>query len=147
MNKIDLNTFADGAMQEKFDIALEKVLENMHDPNTSFKNKRGITIDVKFTQNELRDDARVEISVNTKIAPVIPVETSIVMGKDLVTGEIEIQEYGKQIKGQMNIGEMETPGHTKRIAREIEGYDPSTGEVYDLENDSDNVVNLRNVRN
>lgn len=147
MQKIDLNTFANGAMQEKFDIALENVLKNLHDPNTSFKVKRGITIDIGFTQNEVRDDAKVSISIKTKIAPVIPIETSIGMGKDLQTGNIEIQEYGKQIKGQINIDEMDIPGHTKKVAGQMKGYDPSTGEIFDPEDDnSDNVVNLRNAR-
>lgn len=136
MQNIDLNTFANGAIQEKFNEALEKVLENMLDPNTSFKNKRGITIDIGFTQNENRDDASVSISVKTKTASPVPVETSVAMGKNLKTGSIEVQEYGKQIKGQMSF--RETEEEMERVV------DKSTGEIY--ETPVNNVVDLRSSR-
>ncbi len=104
--KIDLNKFAGGVLQEKFNMALIEVLENLQDPNTSFKNKRGITIAVGFTQNEQRDNASITINVTTKTSPVLPIETSLYMGKDLDTGNIEIREYGKQIAGQMNFTDL-----------------------------------------
>jgi hypothetical protein len=106
-SKLDLNKFAGGTLQEKFDRAVNEVIQNMQDPNTSFKNKRGITISIGFTQNEQRDDAKITVSVTTKTAPVLPIETALYMGKDIDTGEIEIREYGKQISGQMSITDIE----------------------------------------
>ena len=106
---IDLNQFAGGVLQEKFNRALTEVIKNLQDPNTSFKNKRGITITIGFTQNETRDDAKIQINVTTKTSPVLPTETSLYMGKDLDTGEIEIREYGKQIRGQMTFTEVQEP--------------------------------------
>jgi hypothetical protein len=103
--KLDLNKFAGGVLQEKFNGALCEVVQNMQDPNTSFKNKRGITISIGFTQNEQRDDAKITIAVTTKTSPVLPIETALYMGKDLDTGNIEVREYGKQIAGQMTITE------------------------------------------
>lgn len=138
MQKIDLNTLANGAVQEKFNEALEEVLENMLDPNTSFKNKRGVTTDISFTQNENRDDAKVGVSVKTKTAPPMPVETSVAMGKDLKTGKIEVQEYGKQIKGQMSFTEAE-----EEMERKV---DISTGEIYETPVTNNNVVDLRSTR-
>lgn len=105
-SKLDLNKFAGGVLQEKFNRALNEVVQNMQDPNTSFKNKRGITISIGFTQNEQRDDAKITVSVLTKTSPVLPIETALYMGKDLDTGEIEIREYGKQIAGQMTISDI-----------------------------------------
>lgn len=46
MSKVNLETFAGGALQEKFDRAFKEVVENMQDPNTSFKNKRVVTIKI-----------------------------------------------------------------------------------------------------
>lgn len=37
MDRVNLETFAGGALQEKFDDAMEKVLVNMTDPNTPWK--------------------------------------------------------------------------------------------------------------
>lgn len=40
MSKVNLERFAGGALQEKFDFAMAQVVENMMDPNTPWKNKR-----------------------------------------------------------------------------------------------------------
>lgn len=107
--KLDLNKFAGGILQEKFNGALTEVIKNMQDPNTSFKNKRGITISIGITQNEQRDDAKISVSVTTKTSPVLPIETALYMGKDLDTGDIEIREYGKQVAGQMTFTDIQEP--------------------------------------
>ena len=52
MNKVGLQDIVGGQLQEKFNRAFEKVVENLQDPNTSFKVKRGIDIKLGFTQNE-----------------------------------------------------------------------------------------------
>lgn len=44
MNKVGLQDIVGGQLQEKFNRAFEKVVENLQDPNTSFKVKRGIDI-------------------------------------------------------------------------------------------------------
>lgn len=58
---------------------------------------------MSFTQNENRDDAAVEVSVSTKTAPISPMVTRMLIGKDLQSGEVYAQEYGRQIKGQMSL--------------------------------------------
>jgi len=35
-------------------------------------------------------------------------QTAFAIGKDLRSGEVYAEEYGKQIKGQMNIGDLKT---------------------------------------
>lgn len=119
---IDLNRFAGGTLQEKFNTALHEVLQNMQDPNTSFKNKRGITISIGFAQNEQRDDAKVTVNVTTKTSPVLPIETALSMGRDLDTGNIEIREYGRQVAGQMSFNDLpdikeqeETAEHSEKV--------------------------------
>ena len=52
MSKVNLEKFAGGALQEKFDDAFEKIVSNMLDPNTPWKNKRKISVEVTLTQNE-----------------------------------------------------------------------------------------------
>ena len=67
MNKIELQNLVGGALQEKFEKAFAKVIENLQDSNTSFKVKRGITIKLTFDQNEERDDVSVSIDVSLLI--------------------------------------------------------------------------------
>ena len=101
MLHVDLSKLAGGELQAKFDREITKVIENMKDPNTPYQEARSITIKISLKQTELRDDAKVDISVNSKLAGVISAKTNFAIGKDLNSGEVLIHEYGKQIPGQM----------------------------------------------
>lgn len=107
MLHIDLSQLAGGTLQEKFDREITKVIDNMQDPNTPFSDKRGITINISFSQNEMRDDAKIEISLKTKLAGVLSAKTNFAMGKDLRSGEVMVNEYGKQIPGQMSFSDID----------------------------------------
>ena len=126
MNKVELQDLVGGALQEKFGKAFEKVVENLQDQNTSFKVKRKITIELTFDQNETRDDVSVSIDVKEKLAPQAGMKTSFYIGKNLKTGELFAEEYGKQIKGQMNLND-----YAASTVKEIDGelVDTDTGEV------------------
>ena len=82
MSKVNLETFAGGALQEKVDRAMDEVLQNMQDPNTPWKNKRGITIKISFQQNEDRDDTAVDVVVEKKLAHSSPIVTRMSIGTD-----------------------------------------------------------------
>lgn len=57
----------------------------------------------------MRDDAKIEISLNSKLAGVISAKTNFAMGKNLENGEVVVNEYGKQIPGQMSFSDMPEP--------------------------------------
>lgn len=107
MSKVNLEEFAGGALQEKFDVAMEQVLANMLDPNTPWKNKREINIKVSFEQNEDRDDTHVEVSVVPKLAAVKSIGTRMAIGKNIRTGETYAEEYGNQVRGQLSMSDLE----------------------------------------
>lgn len=136
MSNVNLETFAGGALQEKFDDAMKKVLTNLMDPNTPWKNKRKIAIEVSFEQNEDRDDASVNVSVVTKLAPVKPIGTRMTIGRDLKTEEVFAEEYGSQCRGQMTMDE-----YQRQREQEIEGQivDTETGEI----KEGTKVIDLR----
>ena len=139
MNKVELQGLVGGALQEKFSRSFERVIENLQDVNTSFKNKRKITITLDFTQNESRDDVQVTVDVVEKLAPQAGMKTSFYIGKDLKSGELYAEEYGKQIKGQMSLKDLESPVQTvQKIGEDI--VDTETGEVVETEN---KVIDLR----
>lgn len=137
MAKVNLEQFAGGALQEKFDRAFEQVMENMLDVNTPYKNKRVITIKVALTQNESRDDSAAEVSVETKLAPASPIKTQFTLQRDLETGKVFASEYGPGIKGQMSFEDLEEK------ERVIDGnvVNTETGEIK-----KQNVVDLRAVK-
>ena len=64
-------------------------------------------------------------------------KTSFYIGKDLKTGEIYAEEYGKQIRGQMSLSDLEKPAPVQKIGGDV--VNTETGEVLH----SDKVVDLR----
>lgn len=134
-----METFASGALQEKFDDAMEKVLVNMTDPNTPWKNKRKIVVEVSFEQNEDRDDSTVHVSVVPKLAPVKPVSTRMAIGKDLATGEVFAEEYGSQCRGQMTLDDYQVQRDQVMDGKAI---DTETGEI----RDESRVIDFRETK-
>lgn len=118
---VSLETICGGVLNEKFQKSLEKVLENLQNPNTPYKPVRGITISIAFAQNEKRDDVKCTIQVKEKLVPMEAVSTAFAVGRDLATGKVVAEEYGKQIPGQMSIADYEG-----------EKVDTTTGEIIDL---------------
>ncbi|CAM2951241.1 replication terminator protein [Hathewaya histolytica] len=96
---INLESFANGALAERMNQALKEVLENIADPNTEWKAKRKLTLEMKFTTGEDRELTEVEISAKTKLAPRSAVSTKIIIDRDL-DGEVLGTEFKKQLPGQ-----------------------------------------------
>ena len=140
MARVNLETFAGGALQEKFDDAMEKVLQNVAGPNTPWKNKRKITVEVTFEQNEDRDDSSVNVSVIPKLAAVKPVETRMAIGRDLATGKCYAEEYGNTVRGQMSFDDLQRP---EDVVVDGKTVDPETGEIKD---GTTQVVDFRAVK-
>lgn len=127
--KVSLEEIAGGALQEQFGKAFDRVLDNLADPNTSFKEARKITITLKFTQNEQRDDVQVDLAVTEKLATQAPTRTAFSVGKDLRSGAVYAHEYGKN---QMSISDLDV--------------DRETGEVFE-ENEGAKILDLRRASN
>lgn len=140
MKKVELKELIGGALQEQFSKSFESIVENLQNPNTPFKNSREITIKLKFTQNEKRDDVKCAVQVSEKLAPQTPMETSFAIGKDLRTGEIYAEEYGKQLKGQVSFDDIPNT----QIVDGVE-VDTETGEIKNEQNDDNlgKVIDLR----
>lgn len=134
MANVSLEQIMGGALQEQFGKAFDRIVENLADPNTSFKEVRKITIELKFTQNEDRDDVSCAVSVKEKLATQAPMKTAFAVGKNLKTGEMFAEEYGRhsQLKGQTTIDEMVVDTETGEVLEE-----PKT--------ENNNVLDLRRV--
>lgn len=136
MAKVSLEEILGGGLQEQFGKSFDKVIANLADPNTAFKPCRKITIELKFTQNESRDDVSCAVSVKEKLEAQAPMSTAFMIGKNLKTGEMYAEEYGRhnRLKGQTTIDEMKV--------------DPATGEVLEEKQPVKvEVVDLRKVMN
>lgn len=98
----DLGKFAGGALAEKFNIALKEVLENIADPNTPFKSKRKLIIELTFLPDEDRELTMVDISTKTRLVQPNSVGTRLLIDKD-GNGGIIASEYNSQLKGQQHL--------------------------------------------
>ncbi|CAG9705505.1 replication terminator protein [Clostridium neonatale] len=114
---INLETLAEGGLTEKVNMALREVLNNIADPNTDYKVKRKLTIDITFISQEDRDLALLDIQTKTKLAPPKSIGTKIVIGTD-GKGGVMASEFGKQIPGQSVMRVDEETGEVLTTAEE-----------------------------
>lgn len=139
-SQINLEELAGGAFAEKLNEALMQVAENIQNPNTEATTKRQINIILKFAPNKSRQVINTQISVTTKLAATEAIDTQMVMGLNLRTGQIEIAEYDGQIRGQMNLAQyaeeqMQQEQGTEPAEEPQEQEEPApTGKPLDLRN-------------
>lgn len=136
--ELDLKEVAGGALQHKVNQAFQKVIQNMSDVNTSFGDKREITLKMTFSQNEERTKCDCKIDVRTKLASPLPVNTIFYTDKDLDTGEVYASEFGNSVPGQTTIRDL---GITTTESGDI--VDTETGEILPKD---DPIVDLRSKR-
>lgn len=80
MDGVTLETIGNGALAELFSAELQRVLQNIADPNTDSKTKRQITINVIFKPGRDRDAAVVELKCGSKLAGIMTVESKLYIG-------------------------------------------------------------------
>lgn len=102
----NLDELMDGGVTERFNDELKRVLENVFDPNTDAKKKRGITMSISITPNERRDAAEFKVEVKSTLAPPVPNAQTVFLNRDEKTGTITATEITNQTPGQMNMDGM-----------------------------------------
>jgi hypothetical protein len=80
--KVSLATVGGGAAIERFDLALQQVINNILDVNTDARAERSVTLKVTFKPTEKRDMGAVSVSVVPKTAPVSSFRTQVFLGMD-----------------------------------------------------------------
>ena len=139
MKHINLEQFAGGKLSVQLNKALEKITENVQDPNTDAQKVRKINVSISLRPNDERNFVSTTVETKLSLAPELGVTTALSMGRDLRTGEVEAIEIFNQIPGQMSINDV--------IDQEEEepqkAFDPDTGEIYEPSN---KVIDLRKAK-
>ncbi|MGE5631600.1 MAG: hypothetical protein ACM3TR_10960 [Caulobacteraceae bacterium] len=104
MDKLTIANIARGALVEQFEVELEKVLDNIVDPNTDPKKVRKIQINMEFKPNEKRNMAEIKCQTKSNLVPANTVETAITIGKG-TDGTIAAAELDSEIFGQLKLGD------------------------------------------
>lgn len=120
-----------------------QVAENIQNPNTEATTKRQINIAIKFAPNKSRQVINTQISVTTKLAATEAIDTQMVMGVNMRTGQIEIAEYDGQIRGQMNLSDFaeEDPQPKEPAGQQEE--DQAEAEREDVTKVASNIVSTQ----
>ena len=112
MKKLD--ELMDGAVTERFNVEMDRVMRNIYDPNTDPEAKRQITITITIEPNESRDVGRYKVEVKSKIAPMAPI-TQVCFLRQSDNGMVVATEVTKQVPGQMDMD-----GNEQQMPRVVE---------------------------
>ena len=109
---------AKGAIQERVDYEVTRVVDNLLDMNTDAKAKRKVTLNIVMTTDDDRRVVKVEASAKYTLAPVTPIGTSLVITADK-NGEMMLAEIIPQVPGQISMTgeEQEAPKILKIAAQ------------------------------
>ncbi|MEK3673586.1 replication terminator protein [Paenibacillus sp. FSL R10-2771] len=99
---INLSTLAGGAVGERINIELQKVAENVQDPNTDWKKARKVVVTITLKPDEEREIALVSADVKTTLAPAHGIATKIIFGVEK-DGSTVAAELVSGMKNQMMI--------------------------------------------
>lgn len=139
MKHINLEQFAGGKLSVQLNKALEKVTENIQDPNTDAQKVRKINVSISFRPNDERNFAATTVETKLSLAPELGATTALSMGRDLRTGEVEAVEIFNQIPGQMNVEDV----IDQEEDEPQKAFDLDTGEIYEPSN---KVIDLRKAK-
>lgn len=95
----NLSDIADGGAQEKFEHEMQRIAENILDPNTDAKKKRVVTLTITFEPNDNRDVVSVSVEAKSKLAPENGIVASMMLGRN-DAGYIEAAELKSGAAGQ-----------------------------------------------
>ena len=107
MSKSDLNResilrMASGAIEEKVDYEVSRVIDNILDPNTKPDAKRKIVMTLEFSPDADRTRIGLSVSAKSALVPTSAVSTAMVITSD-ANGEMVVAEMVPQIPGQIGI--------------------------------------------
>lgn len=102
-------SMAQGAIEEKVNYEVSRVIDNILDMNTKPDAKRKVTITLEFTPDAERKKINVTAAAKSTLVPTQPAGTSMVITTD-GNGEMVVAEMVPQIPGQMSLtGEVQAP--------------------------------------
>lgn len=91
---------ATGAIKERVDYDVAKVIDNILDLNTKAQAKRKITLTIEFAPDEDRKKIAISVTSKATLCPTNPVSTALAFVPNQ-KGEAQLVEMVPQVPGQM----------------------------------------------
>ena len=100
-----------GAIMERVDYEMNKVIDNILDPNTAAAKKRKLTITLELLPDDERQQIVVSTTAKSTLVPTTPIFTSLFVTADPSDGQMAVVEMVPQIPGQFGFdgAEQESP--------------------------------------
>ena len=116
MKKESILRMAAGAIEEKVDYEVTKIIDNILDPNTQPDAKRKIVVTIEFKPDAERKRIAIAASAKSTLVPTAAVSTAMMITSD-GNGEMVVAEMVPQIPGQVSLfgGEQEPPKILKLV--------------------------------
>lgn len=90
-----------GAILERVDYEMGKVIDNILDPNTKPTGKRKITVSLGLIPSADRRTITVQTTAKSALVPTDPVTTSLFITNQPGSGEMVVAEMVPQVPGQV----------------------------------------------
>ena len=108
MDKESILRMAAGAIEERVDYEVSRVIDNILDASTKPDAKRKITITLEFQPDSERKHIGLSATAKSTLAATTPVSTSMVITSD-GNGEMVVAEMVPHIPGQLDMEGREQP--------------------------------------
>lgn len=95
-----LSEIGGGALDERFAMAFDELMENIKNLNTDSKPARKITITLAVRTDTTRSVAEMVYDVKTSLPATRALSTNLMFDRDPDTGKPIAKEFGSQIPGQ-----------------------------------------------
>lgn len=92
-----------GAILERVDYEMSRVLDNIIDPNTKATAKRKITVNLELIPSSDRKTITVQSTAKSTLVPTEPITTSLFITSQPGTGEMVVAEMTPQVPGQVSM--------------------------------------------
>ena len=111
MDKTSILEMSRGAIMERVDYEMGRLIDNILDPNTEPSKKRKLTITLELIPDSERQQIVVQTQAKSTLVPTTPIITSLYVTSNTADGQMAIVEMVPQIPGQMGFdgGEQESP--------------------------------------
>lgn len=114
--RFTLAEIGSGATVERFDLAMQEVLDNIQDVNTDPKKPRTVVLKVTIHPDEDRGVGKYLIDVQSKLSPIKPHPGRVFLGRDKDGKGVASEEHPTQVEMGEVTGKTDKVYHLKKEA-------------------------------
>jgi len=103
INEASILEMAMGAIEERVNYEMDRVIKNILDRNTKATAKRKVVVELTLTPDDDRKVISVSATAKSTLCSTNAIATSLYLGADPTTGELRVSEMTPQIPGQLSI--------------------------------------------